>query len=77
MENQVLHKKIELIQWVSTLEDAAIIDKLVAFRESEDSEEHLQISEAQQQSIHKGIKDADAGKVLPHSEVKKMYEQWL
>lgn len=32
MDSQVLDKKIELIQWLSTLEDSVVIDKLLKFR---------------------------------------------
>lgn len=32
MDTQILNKKIELIQWLSSIEDKAIIQKLIEFR---------------------------------------------
>jgi predicted transcriptional regulator len=43
------------------------------------SEEDLlnNLSPEQEASLRRGIKDADEGRVTPHDEVMKKYEQWL
>lgn len=77
MDISLEHKKIELIQWLSTLEDTAIIDKLMQLRDSEKESWWSEISDAEKTSITKGIQDADSGKLNPHSEAQKIYGKWL
>lgn len=77
MGSQILDKKIELIQWLSTLEDKSIIDKLVRFKREETKDWWDSISIDEQQSVEKGISDAEQGKLTPHSTARKLYEKWL
>ena len=77
MNTQTLNKKIELIQWLSTLEDNSIIEKLLKFRKEETKDWWDSISEEEKKSIEKGISDADNNKLIPHSSVRKTYEKWL
>lgn len=35
------------------------------------------ISEKERQAINKGIADIEAGRTIPHQEMRKRYEQWL
>ena len=71
------NKKIELIQWLSTLDNEIIIDKLMELRESEQTDWWNGISEGEKESIEKGIEDANSGNLKPQSEVRKLYEKWL
>lgn len=75
MGTQVLDKKIELIQWLSTLEDKAIIYKLVKFRQQETQDWWKSVSSEEEHSIDKGISDAEDGKLNPHSSARKLYER--
>ncbi|WP_439488667.1 hypothetical protein [Algoriphagus sp.] len=77
MDLELQNKKIELIQWLSTLEDSSLIDKLLKFREDEKSDWWNIISENERSSIRKGMEDADSGKLKPHAEARKIYEKWL
>lgn len=77
MGTQVLDKKIELIQWLSTLEDKTIIEKLVKFRQQETKDWWNTITTEEQKSIEKGISDAENGKLNSHSTARKLYEKWL
>ncbi len=77
MDVNIQDKKIELIQWLSTLNDESIIEKIMKLRESERSDWWREVSKEEKKSIEKGIKDADSGKLEPHSNVKKLYEKWL
>jgi len=77
MSTQVIDKKIELIQWLSTLEDKTIIEKLMKFKQEETKEWWDTISKEEQIAIEKGISDADNEKLKPHATVKKLYEKWL
>ena len=77
MDLDLQNKKIELIQWLSTLNDESIIEKLMNLRESEKTDWWKEISKEEKNSIVQGIKDADSGKLKPHSEARKIYEKWL
>jgi len=77
MNTQTLNNKIELIQWLSTLEDNSIIEKLLKFRKEETKDWWNTISDEEKKSIEKGIFDADNNKLEPHSSVRKIYEKWL
>lgn len=77
MDINLQDKKIELIQWLSTLNDESVIEKIMKLRESEKSDWWKEISKEEKRSIEQGIKDADSGKLKPHSEANKLYEKWL
>jgi hypothetical protein len=73
----IQNKKIELIQWLSTLNDESIIEKIMKLRENEKTDWWNEISKEERKSIEKGIQDADSGNLKSHSEAKKIYEKWL
>lgn len=77
MELDIQKKKIELIQWLTTLEDSSIIQKILDLRIKESKDWWEEISEAERKSINKGISEAEEGKLKPHSEAKKIYGKWL
>lgn len=77
MDVNLQNKKIELIQWLSTLNDQTIIDKLMELRIKEKTDWWNEISTDEKNSIEKGILDADNGKLTSHSNVKNIYDKWL
>lgn len=77
MSDTLQHKKIELIQWLSTLDDISTIEKIIQLRKTEATDWWNEISTAEKKSIEQGIADADAGKLKPHSEARKLYGKWL
>ncbi|WP_445955936.1 hypothetical protein [Yeosuana sp.] len=77
MDLSLQNKKIELIHWLSTLNDQSLIDKLMKLREKEKTDWWNEISATEKKSIEKGIQDAENGKLTSHSNVKKIYEKWL
>jgi hypothetical protein len=77
MNAQILNEKLELIQWLSSLEDVSLIKKLVEFRKNETKDFWNSISEEEKRSIEKGISEADSGKLMSHTEARKLYEKWL
>ena len=71
---QIQNKKLELIQWLSTIEDLNFLDKISDMISRESKKDWWdEISEAEKQSIEKGIAQADAGKLNPHSKARKIY----
>ena len=70
-------EKIELIQWLASLEDLSVIEKIIELRINERLDWWGRLSEAEQKSIEKGIKDADEGKLKDHTKARQLYEKWL
>ena len=77
VEPNILNKKLELIQWLSTIEDPSIIEKINELRKKESSDWWNSISENERKSIELGLKDAASGKLNSHSTARKLYEKWL
>ena len=77
MEANIQNIKIELIQWLTTLDDSSLIQKILDLRKSQTNDWWSKISEAEKESIEKGISDADKSKLNSHSEARKVYEEWL
>lgn len=72
----ILNQKLELIQWLSTIEDASILDKIIDLRNKESKDWWNSISKLEKESIELGLKDAESGKLNPHSKARKLYEKW-
>jgi len=77
MEANIQNIKIELIQWLTTLDDTSLIQKIIDLRVNQTKDWWDTISEAERKSIEQGIIDADNGKISSHSEARKVYEKWL
>lgn len=70
-------KKLELIQWLSTLDNPNIIEKILALRDQEKNDWWDKLSASEKESINKGIEDADAGRLEDHDQARKIYGKWL
>ena len=77
MNNNLSNSKVELIQWLASLEDETIISDLLALRNKLDSDWWSKISDSEKASIKKGLSDMDNNNTISNSEVKKLYEKWL
>ncbi|MBK6340081.1 MAG: hypothetical protein IPH74_15065 [Bacteroidetes bacterium] len=77
MNPNILNQKLELIQWLSTIEDSSIIEKIMDLRKKESKDWWNSISENEKEFIELGLKDAESGKLNPHSTARKLYEKWL
>jgi hypothetical protein len=75
MELNVTQTKLELIQWLTGLQDVSVLEKLLEL--SRQKAEPYQLSRAEKESVLKGLEDLKNGNVVPHSEVRKIYEKWL
>jgi predicted transcriptional regulator len=71
-------KKIELIQWLSAIEDMSILDKIAGLIAHEQKSDWWgNTPEAAKNSIDKGIADAEKGNLHPHSKARDIYGKWL
>ena len=70
-------KKLALIQWLTSLNDVSMIDKILELKQKETKDWWNETSDEEKESIEKGLSDAESGKLTPHSEIIKKYEKWL
>ena len=80
MNNQleIQSKKIELIQWLSTIEDLKLLNKiadLITQQNKTDWWDELSVSE--KESIEKGLTDVKEQKLKPHAKAREIYGKWL
>lgn len=72
-------EKLGLIEWIIKLNDSSVIDKLKKIHEenSQQSDWWNEISLSEKESIEKGLKDIEEGRVYPHEAAKEVYEKYL
>ena len=70
-------KKLALIQWLTSLNDVSMIDKILELKNKESKDWWDETSDEEKESIEKELEDANSGKLKPHSEIRKKYEKWL
>ena len=76
-ELNIQSKKLELIQWLSTIEDLSVLNKIIDLKKQENKDWWNSISENEKQSVEKGLEDAEAGKLNSHSKARQLYDKWL
>ncbi len=67
--------KLELIEWLIGLEDDDTLDYLKVVKDSKTSQKDWweDLTYEQKQGIERGLKDVEAGRIMPHDAVKKKY----
>ena len=70
-------KKLALIQWLTSLNDVSMIDKILELKQKETKDWWNETHDEEKESIEKGLSDAESGNLKPHSEIRKKYEKWL
>ena len=67
--------KLELIQWLTKLEDDETLDYLKVVKDSSDSNIDWwdELSDDQKSGIERGLKDVENGRVHSHHDIKLKY----
>jgi len=67
--------KLELIEWLTKLEDDETIQYLKVVKDSRPDDHNWwdDLDASQKKGIEQGLKDIDSGSVIPHDEVRKKY----
>lgn len=73
----IQERKLELIQWLSILDDVSLLDKLAELKEQSSRDWWDEISSAEKTSITKGLENANLGRLNPHSAARAIYEKRL
>ena len=69
--------KLELIQWLSTIEDIKVLEKIIDLKKQENSQWWDRLSAQEKDSIEYGLKDAEEKKLKSHSSARNLYDKWL
>ncbi len=69
-------KKLELIQWLSTVDDVSVINKILDLKKKENKDWWNSVSDDEKQSVELGILDAEAGKLNSNNKARKLYEKY-
>ena len=77
MTANLQQRKIELIQWLSVIDDAELIEKIVDLKDQSTGDWWDEVSQAEKKSIDLGLLDANEGKLNPHTQARSIYEKWL
>ena len=77
MDIDIQNEKINLIQWLTTLDDTKIIQKIIDLRRNETTDWWDSIPELEKESVENGLSNSKEGKLKPNSEAQKIYEKWL
>ncbi len=75
MATSIQERKLELIQWLSLVDDVSLLDKVSDLKEQSTRDWWDEISEAERESVSKGLQDAEVGRFRPHSDAKAIYER--
>ncbi|MFV0591417.1 MAG: hypothetical protein ACK5M7_08535 [Draconibacterium sp.] len=72
-------EKLSLIEWISTLKDTSIINKLKQLRDdyTSSSDWWNELKQEELESISRGLKDFEEGRTHPNETAQKLYEKYL
>lgn len=67
--------KLELIQWLTKLEDDETLDYLKVVKDSSDTNHDWwnDLSDEQKSGINRGLMDVDSGRIHSHDDIKLKY----
>ena len=72
MNMDATSQKIDLIHWITELNDISVLAQVNAIKENA-----IVVPYSELQSIERGLEDFRQGKVTSHTQVRKRYEKWL
>jgi predicted transcriptional regulator len=72
-------EKLSLIEWISRINDKSLISKLRRIQEEHIESEDWwnELNQAEKESIDRGLKDIEEGRVHSHETVQKLYRKYL
>lgn len=75
----IQNEKLNLIEWISKLNDTRIIDKLKELKDdySKSKDWWDTLKKEELDSINKGLKDFEEGRTHSHDTARKIYEKHL
>jgi predicted transcriptional regulator len=79
LDMNIQTEKLDLIEWISRLNDSSIIDKLRIIKNdySKSKEWWDALNKEEIDSINRGLKDFEEGRVHSHDSARNIYEKYL
>ena len=65
-------KKLDLINWLSSLKDASVISQLFAIKNDSEYDWYQHLSKKQKKEIEKGLNDLDSGNTISNDDVMRL-----
>lgn len=72
MDAYVSSQKIDLIHWITELNDLSVLAQVNAIKDDVAAPSYAEL-----QSIERGLDDFQRGNTISHTQAKKRYEKWL
>ena len=72
MDSFTISQKLNLIHWITELNDVSVLAQVYAIKENAIVESYTEL-----QSIKLWLDDIQQGRVISHAQAKKRYEKWL
>jgi predicted RNase H-like nuclease len=69
MATSIQERKLELIQWLSLIDDVSLLDKVSDLKEQSARDWWDEITDAERESISQGLQDAEARRFKPHCQL--------
>lgn len=70
-------QKQDIIQWLNTVDDEKVIRQFSALKNNLTNQDLVKLTTLETQLATQGIEDMQAGRVVPHDDVRKVYAKWL
>ncbi|MCW3789769.1 hypothetical protein [Plebeiibacterium sediminum] len=72
-------EKLDLIEWISRLNDTSIIEKLTKIKDdySKSKDWWDSLKKEEMESIDRGLKDFEEGRVFSHDSARNIYGKYL
>ena len=72
-------EKLHLIEWISKLNDSSVINQLKKIKDnySKSKDWWDSLKKEELDSINRGLKDFEEGKIHAHETARKIYEKYL
>ena len=69
-------EKLSLIKWLADINEPSVIKRFIDLKKAEETDWWDTLSVDEQADIEEGLRQADAGELIPHSEVMSKYDKW-
>ncbi len=77
MNSELLSLKLDLINWISSLDDLDILNSIKELQNGKQVDWWEDLSSAQKDLINKGLEDVKEGRIHSHNEVTKLFDKWI
>lgn len=77
MKSELLSLKLDLINWISNLDDPNILHSIKDLQSANQTDWWDDLTHEQKQSVEEGLSDVKNGRVHSHDEVSKLFDKWL